>query len=145
VRGEWAMKEDVFYTLAGYQQKEKKILTHAMEDYLEMIYRMSQEKNQIHMKDLATNLHVRASSVTKMMGRLKELGFVTFEKYGLVALTEDGMIYGRYLLHRHDVLVCFFRYLNGSFYQLEQVEKIEHFVDVVTVQNIERFLKSNRQ
>lgn len=132
------MKEDLFYTLTGYSNKEKRILTHAMEDYLEMMYRLFLQKKQIHVKDLSENLHVQPSSVTKMMIRLKNLGLVSFEKYGLPHLTQDGMIYGKYLLYRHDVLVNFFKMINQDDYNLEQVEKIEHFVDYKTIQNIEK-------
>lgn len=137
------MNEDIFYTLAGYHKKEKNILTYAMEDYLEMIYRISTQKKQIHMKDLASSLHVQASSVTKMMVRLKDLGLIDFEKYGLLHLTQDGMIYGKYLLYRHDVLVNFFKKINQDDYNLDQVEKIEHFIDYKTIQNIENLLSKN--
>lgn len=135
------MEKDVFYTLTGYQKKDDYFLTHAMEDYLEMIYRIFDKKKEIHMKDLASNLHVQASSVTKMMIRLKKLELISFEKYGQIYLTERGKIYGKYLLHRHDVLVQFFTFLNQENYDLEQVEKIEHFVDFITVENIEKLIK----
>lgn len=137
------MREDIFYTLAGYNKKEKRTLTHAMEDYLEMIYRIYLQKKQIHVKDLATSLHVQSSSVTKMMIRLKGLGLISFEKYGSIHLTQDGIIYGRYLLYRHEVLVRFFQFLNQDDYCLEQVEKIEHFVDSVTIQNMEKLMAEN--
>lgn len=137
------MKEEFFYTLKGYQLKEKRVFTPAMEDYIEMIYRLTNENKKIHMKDLAESLHVKASSVTKMMKRLKEINFIIFERYGLVELTEDGYIYGKYLLYRHECLVNFFKFLNKEDYKLEQVEKIEHFVDIVTVQNMEKFLLNN--
>lgn len=131
-----------FYTLTGYNLKQKKILTNAMEDYLEMIYRMHLEKGNTHIKDLATSLNVRASSVTKMMNRLKSQKLINFEKYGLITLSEDGIIYGKYLLYRHEILVRFLKFLNKENYKLEQVEKIEHFVDSITVQNIETLMKS---
>ncbi len=136
------MKENEFYTLTGYTKKEKNILTAGMEDYLEMCYRIYQEKKTIHIKDLSFNLHVKASSSTKMMNRIKDLGLVTFEKYGNIELTEDGMIYGKYLLYRHNVLVNFFQFLNKEDYKLEQVEKIEHFIDTTSIQNIEKLLKN---
>jgi len=135
------MEKDVFYTLTGYLKKDDYFLTHAMEDYLEMIYRIFDKKKEIHMKDLASNLHVQASSVTKMMIRLKKLELISFEKYGQIYLTERGKIYGKYLLHRHDVLVQFFTFLNQENYDLEQVEKIEHFVDFITVENIEKLIE----
>ena len=134
------MEEDIFYTLTGYRFKDNVIITDAMEDYLEMIYRISLQKEQVHIKDLSIRLHVKASSVTKMMNRLKNQDFITFEKYGLIYLTKKGKAYSSYLLYRHNILVKFFRFLNQEDYKLEQVEKVEHFLDPVTVQNIEKFL-----
>ena len=140
--GTGQMEENQFFTLTGYQLQENKKITHAMEDYLEMIERIRQEKNNIHVKDIASKLNVRASSVTKMMHRLKENHLVTFEKYGLVQLTKKGKEYAKYFLYRHNLLVSFFQKLNQKDYSLKQVEKVEHFLDVITLQNIEKLMNS---
>ena len=55
-------------------------------------------------------------------------------------MTEIGLIKGEYLLWRHNILVSFFTFLNKEKYELEQVEKIEHFIDFITLQNMEEFL-----
>ncbi len=140
--GTGQMEENQFFTLTGYQLQENKKITHAMEDYLEMIERIRQEKNNIHVKDIASKLNVRASSVTKMMQRLKENHLVTFEKYGIVQLTKKGKEYAKYFLYRHNLLVSFFQKLNQKDYSLKQVEKVEHFLDVITLQNIEKLMNS---
>ena len=129
-----------FYTLKGYRLQNGGDITEAMEDYLEMICRHIQENGYIRIHFLAEQLHVRPSSASKMVGKLREMGLVEFEKYGLIIPTERGMAVGRYLLWRHDVLHRFFRLLNHSDCQLEQVEKVEHFMDRVTVGNLERLL-----
>ena len=103
-----------FYTLKGYSRNENEKLTSSMEDYLEMICRHIQENGYIRIHFLAEQLHVRPSSASKMVGKLREMGLVEFEKYGLIIPTERGMAVGRYLLWRHDVLHRFFRLLNHS-------------------------------
>lgn len=110
-----------------------------MEDYLEMIYRKVKNRN-ITIKELSENLNVKASSVSKMINKLKELNLVNFEKYGKVSLTKDGLIFGKYLLYRHNILKKFFKKLNKNKYSLEQVEKVEHFVDIDTISNLEKIL-----
>ena len=50
---------------------------------------------------------------------------------------------GKYLLWRHNILVKFFKRLNKKNYLLEQVEKIEHFIDFETLKNMEKFIKTN--
>ena len=135
-------KRSEFYTLNGYRIKNKNKLTESMEDYLEMIYRYK-DKGKIHIKDISIKLNVKPSSVSKMINKLKEYGFVNFEKYGSITLTKEGMQMGKYLLWRHNILVKFFKKLNKKNYSLEQVEKIEHFIDFETLKNMEKFIKTN--
>ena len=135
---EWAIKSE-FYTLKGYKLKENNYITESMEDYIEMIYRKVKNK-YITIKELSENLNVKASSVSKMANKLKELNLVNFEKYGKIILTNEGFILGKYLLHRHNILKKFFKKLNKDKYNLEQVEKVEHFLDVDTIYNIEKLV-----
>ena len=72
-----------FHTLKGYQMQNIGEITESMEDYLEMICRHIQENGYIRIHFLAEQLHVRPSSASKMVGKLREMGLVTFEKYGL--------------------------------------------------------------
>ena len=73
---------------------------------------------------------------------LREKGLVTAQKYGEIHLTDSGRTFGRYLLYRHELLHQFLCFLNHSQNELEQVEKIEHFVDEKTVRSIQAFLDS---
>ena len=100
-------QEDNFYTLKGYSLLEHVQITYSMEDYLEMICRLSQDGTPVRIGDLAKCLHVRPSSASKMAGNLRSSGLVRFEKYGTVTLTEAGLQLGRYLLFRHTVLQFF--------------------------------------
>jgi len=111
-----------------------------MEDYIEMIYRKTDNNKEITIKHLSESLNVKPSSVSKMANKLKLLDFINFEKYGQITLTEKGVYLGRYLLYRHNILKKFFTKLNKERYKLEQVEKIEHFIDYETISNIEKLL-----
>ena len=130
-----------FYTLKGYKLKDSNNITEAMEDYIEMIYRKTINNEQISIKELSNYLNVKPSSASKMALRLKNLDLINFEKYGQISLKEDGKYLGKYLLHRHNTLNKFFKLLNKDKYQLEQVEKIEHFIDYETIRNIEKFIE----
>ena len=68
---------------------------------------------------------------------LDHAGFIHAEKYGFVHLTEKGREAGRYLLYRHEIIEKFLCALNQSSDQLEQAEKIEHFLDRETVKNLD--------
>ena len=133
-----------FYTLAGYSRLEKKKLTASMEDYLEMILRLVEKEQPVRIHQLAEALHVKASSASKMVSNLKELGLVDFEKYGSVSPTQEGNEAGAFLLFRHQTLQEFFCWLNQSEDELEQVEKVEHFITPQTLTSMRRFLDGRK-
>ena len=63
-------KSNDFFTLKGYARMEKSQITSAMEDYLEMIYRMHQEKRDLRITALAEALNVKPSSASRMVTNL---------------------------------------------------------------------------
>lgn len=131
-------QENDFYTQKGYQLKNRAHITEAMEDYLEMICREVNAEGYARINSLAAKLNVRPSSASKMVYNLRTLGLVEFEKYGLIRPTESGWRLGKYLLYRHEVLLRFFRLVDGGEEDLEQVEQVEHFLRDKTVRNLER-------
>lgn len=133
-----------FYTLKGYSLLEHARITSSMEDYLEMIYRLYQEEKSLRIGRVAEYLHVKPSSASKMITNLKAQGLVEFERYGIITLTENGIALGEYLLFRHDILHRFFCFLNHSEDELEQVEKVEHFIDSRTISHIKDFLEQHQ-
>lgn len=131
--------EDGFYTLKGYDRLEHGQLTTSMEDYLEMIYRMG-EQGYVRITALAQALHVKPPSASKMAVNLRGQGFIEFPRYGYITLTEWGRRMGAYLVHRHEVTGRLLCAINNTGSELEEVEKIEHFLSPRTVANIEKFL-----
>ena len=134
------MSDDRFYTLKGYALQEGNLITSSMEDYLEMIYKIHVTGAAVRVGAIAKNLNVKPSSVSKMVANLKAQGLVSSEKYGYIQLTEAGVELGQYLVFRHDILHRFLCYINQSDSELEQVEKIEHFINAKTVANVKRLL-----
>ncbi|MCI8554681.1 MAG: metal-dependent transcriptional regulator [Clostridiales bacterium] len=130
-----------FHTLKGYRLQEGMEITESMEDYLEMLFRRMPDEGYMRVGTLAEQLNVRPSSASKMLGRLRALGLTRFEKYGLITLTDKGNEIGRYLLWRHEVLSRFFCWLNGTDEELRQVERVEHFMDRDTLENLDRLMK----
>jgi len=136
------MPENKFYTLKGYALMEGSAITSSMEDYLEMAYRIHLSGKTIRIGTLAENLNVKPSSATKMVSNLKKEGLAASEKYGYIRLTNAGIELGKYLVFRHDTLHAFLCHINQSENELEQVEKIEHFINAETVSNIKKLLDS---
>ncbi len=82
------------------------------EDYLERILELVQETGQARVVDIANSLNVRQASVTNMVKKLCDLGYVDHEKYkrGLV-LTNKGKEVALKIQRRHETLCMSFLYL----------------------------------
>lgn len=132
-----------FHTQKGYDHiaAASRSMTAAMEDYLEMICRLSRETGYTRVRLLAQTLNVRPSSASKMVDNLRLEGLVRAEKYGCIEPTNEGIRRGQYLLYRHSLLNRFICYINGTPDELELVERIEHFIDARTVKNIAAFME----
>lgn len=147
-----------FFTMKGYQLQEKEResnlwdgergaeeadhLTTAMEDYLEMICRVVKAGKKVKVREIADALNVKPSSASKMLQKLGDMAYLEVKKYGIIKVTEKGENTGSYLLHRHQVVNNFLCALNGTEDELTQTEKIEHFLEKRTVENMEKFTKS---
>lgn len=130
--------EKDFHTVRGYENINltRKVLTPSMEDYLEMIYRCSNEDGVVRLNKIAQMLNVRDSSASKMMKKLGELSLIHYERYGVIILTEQGINIGKYLLERHNIIKGFLEYLGCKEDILKETELIEHVISSETVENI---------
>ncbi len=133
------MDKKEFHTVRGYQllEQNKRLLTSAMEDYLEMIYRNSLRDGYLRINKLAELLNVKASSASKMVQKLGELGMLKYEKYGVVILTESGKDVGEFLLRRHIAIEMFLKNIGISDNILVETELIEHNVSAGTFKCID--------
>lgn len=82
--------------------------TPSMEDYIETIYLLKEQKGYARVSDIAEHLDVLPSSVTKMVKKLDESSYVVYEKYRGLILTEKGREFGEKLLYRHKLLEDFY-------------------------------------
>jgi Mn-dependent DtxR family transcriptional regulator len=138
-----------FRTVRGYQLKnqQKRQLTPALEDYLEMVYRLCTQNNYARVGQLSELLHVKPSSASKMISKLAELGYLEYDKYEIILLTNKGRKTGSYLLYRHDTVEQFLK-LIGSSNLLEETETIEHSLSSSTLSNLNdliEFFKNNNE
>ena len=121
--------------------------TESAEDYLERIYELTEDKGRARMVDIARSLRIRQASVTQMVQKLGEHGFVRYEKYRGLVLTSKGKGIARAVRRRHRVLEEFFELLgvDRDPAQLD-LEGIEHHLSPASVERIEElvlFLKKN--
>ena len=99
----------------------------AAEDYLEAMLMMKEEHGYIRSVDVAEHLGVTKPSVSYTTKRLRENGYITMDRDGLITLTETGMEIAERMYSRHKLLTSFLIYLgvNPKTAQ-EDACKIEH-------------------
>ncbi|HHY12488.1 MAG TPA: helix-turn-helix domain-containing protein [Firmicutes bacterium] len=132
--------KEQFRTFRGYSLSEADGLTPGMEDYLEMLYRLSSGKTYVRLVDLAARLSVQPPSASRMMQRLSEQGLVQYERYGMIHLTEAGKKLGASLLERHHLLEQFLKLLGVKQNILKDTERIEHIISKELVHKIKWFV-----
>ncbi|ACJ33299.1 Mn-dependent transcriptional regulator (DtxR family) [Anoxybacillus flavithermus WK1] len=105
----------------------KRMPTPSMEDYIEQIYILIEEKGYARVSDIAEALSVHPSSVTKMVQKLDKDEYLVYEKYRGLVLTPKGKKIGKRLVYRHELLEQFMRIIGVDEENIyRDVEGIEH-------------------
>lgn len=79
-------------------------LTPALEDYLEVIYQLSQESGTARISDIAQKMDIAKPSVTQAITTLRREGMVYQDRYGPVLLTPKGEKRASEVWYRHRVI-----------------------------------------
>jgi Mn-dependent DtxR family transcriptional regulator len=104
------------------------------EDYLERIHELIEEKGYARVVDIASSLDVKQASVTSMVQKLGDMGYLNYEKYRGLILTDKGRAVARLIQKRHETLSRFFSLLGlDAKTQRQDIEGIEHHLSPATV------------
>ncbi|HNR36990.1 MAG TPA: metal-dependent transcriptional regulator [Candidatus Hydrogenedentes bacterium] len=79
-------------------------LSESLEDYLETIVHVQQERDSVRSRDIASERGVSTASVTGALRALARRGLIDYEPYGTIMLTSEGRRLGRQILGRHNAL-----------------------------------------
>lgn len=120
--------------------------TPSMEDYLENIYKLINQKGYARISDIAEALEVHPSSVTKMVQKLDRRKYLVYEKYRGLVLTPKGQKMGKRLVDRHQLLEEFLRIIGVSEELIyDDVEGIEHHLSWDSITCIEYLVQYFQQ
>jgi Mn-dependent DtxR family transcriptional regulator len=102
-------------------------LSQSAEDYLERIHELIEEKGYARVVDIASSLKVKQASVTSMVQKLDEAGYLKYEKYRGLIMTDKGREVARKIRGRHETLSRFFSIFGvAAESQRQDIEGIEH-------------------
>ena len=107
------------------------------EDYLERIHELMEEKGYARVVDIASSLKVKQASVTSMVQKLGEAGYLKYEKYRGLIMTDKGREVARKIQRRHETLSRFFSLFGlAAETQKQDIEGIEHHLSSETVETL---------
>ncbi|WP_409271558.1 metal-dependent transcriptional regulator [Neobacillus sp. SCS-31] len=109
--------------------------------YLDEVYRSVEANGHARVSYLAKVLGLSVSGVSKMIGKLTKDGYIHFERYGIITLTEKGKIAGKELEERRLVLVSLFRKIGLEAERIdEEVHNLKYTISQNAVEKIKDFL-----
>jgi DtxR family transcriptional regulator, manganese transport regulator len=121
--------------------KKEQDRTARMEDYLEVIYELIQQKGYATIIEISEYLNVSSPSVTKMMQRLHESGHITYEKYRGISLKDEGIVVATYIRNRHGLFAEFLKIIGVDEYTANRdAEGIEHHLHPESIKKLEKFI-----
>lgn len=107
------------------------------EDYLETMLMMKEQHGYVRSIDIAVELGVTKPSVSYATKRLRENGYITMDKDGLITLTDKGMEIAERIYHRHKSLTIFLARLGvDEKTAREDACRIEHDISDATFEAI---------
>ncbi|MFC3882498.1 iron dependent repressor, metal binding and dimerization domain protein [Bacillus songklensis] len=118
--------------------------TSSEEKYLEEIYKAVNQRGYARVSDVAQSLDVSVSSVSKMVRKLAGYQLVEHERYQYIKMTEKGILVGKQLVLKHQILATFFQMIGLEKEEVEEeVNKIEHYISWSTIGKIHDFILRN--
>ena len=113
-----------------------------IDEYLEALYELSREKDQVKTGDLASKLGVAPASVTEVLQRLASRGLVDYKPYAGTKLTEKGLKAACSIKRKHRLMEVFLSKvlrIDGKKVH-EEACKMEHAISDETEEAICRLL-----
>ena len=132
---------------AAHESEKAISVSDRVEDYLEVISELVDMKGYAATLDISRYMNVSAPSVTKMLKKLDAEGFIEYEKYYGISLTDKGQRIADNIKQKHGILLEFFEILGiGKDIANQDAEGIEHHLNPKTIRQIRKFvtfLKAN--
>lgn len=114
-------------------------VSEAIENYLETIYILSRQQNEVHAIDICTYLSYSRPTVSIVLRQMRENGLVTVNEDNHIHLTEEGLAIASRIYERHTVLSDMLMSLGvKQETALRDACKIEHDLSDETFEAIKR-------
>lgn len=125
---------------------EKKNLSASLEDYLEAIYEIIEEKSCVKAIEVSRRLNVGRSSVTEALKTLADKNLVNYGRYNAISLTKEGEKTAKEVIEKHNTLYEFFTEILGLSNKdaQENACKVEHVLSDTASKKLIKFIEYNK-
>jgi DtxR family transcriptional regulator, Mn-dependent transcriptional regulator len=115
-------------------------LTKSIEDYIEVMYNLKENKGIIRVVDIAEELNVKPPSVVEAVDKISRLKLISREKYGEIKLNEKGIKVAESIIRKHIIIKRFLDILGVENKTAEREAcAMEHILSDSTVNKLEKF------
>ena len=120
-------------------------VSEAIENYLETIYILSQQQNEVHAIDICSYLSYSRPTVSIVLRQMRENGLVTVDEDNHIHLTEEGKHIAIHIYERHTILSQLLMSLGVSKeVALHDACKIEHDLSDETFDAIKKHYQTHQ-
>ncbi|PZX54147.1 metal-dependent transcriptional regulator [Algoriphagus chordae] len=97
------------------------------ENYLKSLFNLANEKNEVNISELATQMQVSLPTVNSMVKTLQKNGWLIYEKYKPVIITPEGKKVAALVIRKHRLTEMFL--VNKMGFGWEEVHEIAEQVE----------------
>ncbi|MCX2475973.1 metal-dependent transcriptional regulator [Pedobacter sp. MC2016-05] len=112
------------------------------ENYLKIIYHLAENTNNVQTNAIAEQMQTKPASVTDMIKKLADKGFIDYVKYQGVTMTEKGRNAAIDIVRKHRLWEVFLvDKLNFKWDEVHDVaEELEHIKSTALIERLDEFL-----
>ena len=118
-------------------------MTSSLEDYLEAVFVLSNQKGSVRVTDISEHLNVSKPSVNRAVNTLTQIGFLKHITYGEIVITPEGESYAANVLRRHKLIKQFLIDELGVSEKSAEEDacKMEHVMSAETIEKLYDYLE----
>ena len=117
-------------------------LTKSLEEYISTIYILEKTNKKIRVTDIATKMLITKPSVNRALKNLREKGYVNFEPYTDITLTDEGREVAQEISKKYDIVKIFLAEILGVSQKTAEIDslKIKAVISEETEQKLPEFM-----
>lgn len=117
-------------------------LTKSLEEYISTIYILEKTNKKIRVTDIATKMLITKPSVNRALKTLREKGYVNFEPYTDITLTDEGREVAQEISKKYDIVKIFLTEILGVSQKTAEIDslKIKAVISEETEQKLQEFM-----